>query len=185
MAVVTTTLNLAARITSNWTIPPGGVVDTTAIPRGLATAIGSATIAAKLAANQSQIRYNITLPENYVYMPRNLTFYIESTTQALDVGNIGYGVYNQSDPTTNTSFELLSDGITYSGSSLTARKMYRAMTLPRARLETGDTITGDFHDVSTDASDEYAIVAYGDFLVYDIEQCAQWPLNSPLPVYPQ
>lgn len=167
----------------NWTVPPELVLRETPIPRGLRNYNGTAAIAALGSGDQTSVLIRLNFPIQYVYLPKTVNLIFQSddgTTEFGDIGSLEYRPGGSQDLGTRVNYAFTSPGQAFRGAfksmqSYTPQGQWRRFVMGN-KLDTLNLIISDQSGDTSTAGD----VAWScEFWEYDIEQCFQWPINTP------
>lgn len=169
---------------------PGAQLPYTAAPRGRVTfRVNAVTIAAKIATNTTSIRIEMILPANFAYIFEYGTVQVAFPTNTGDADNydsVGVGITRLGDGSGGRHNQLFSRGITGNTLNAGSEKTWSVLDMYPSPLYNVDQIAPqlDYFINDTDAGATVVgmVSSYASFLIYDIEQVFNAPLNFPLPV---
>lgn len=183
MAVVTTNLSITGQLADQWTVPTGDVLALTPVPRGLLLHQGATSYAAKLAADETRLNVTLSFNSSFCYLLKSISVAISSQDKVMDFDLQGWGQYAITN--TDPAVEMVSQGTSHFGATLTAWNLYQPSPHAVRRIVDGavdGSFSMGFSDISADASTAGTIFLYADWWVYDTDQCRNWPIHSPMPV---
>lgn len=206
MALVTTSLVLTG-VLDLWKVPNN--ITESWIPRGEVVFAGSDVVAAKDAANESEILLQCNFPQSYVYRIQSIDYNVFSSTRAaggladlqggvrvlvssdaLGFTDFSFSMHSanafESDGLANPMYSFAASGVTNDN----IRPYYPRAT--NASSEYPDTLidaSSDaarllfaLMDISSDATAALLMQYRVTALAYDIEQVRNWQVHSPMPV---
>lgn len=192
MAIISVSIGNTAPLARRWEMPTGVISARSPIPRGLITFFGSDPIAALLSGNQTAYLLTCTMPEGFVYIPRNINMKFLSDDLTNDFNNLGAGFYVQKDyqggsdakrPWTGMpQFCMCSDGEIIIDADAALRIWSPGLNSPKGILLGNDTIRVQLADMSADASTAGDMHYFIELYVFDLDQVDKWELNYPQPV---
>jgi len=185
MAVIDVEPTDPGRVTQHWRVPSDPALKNSPIPRGLRIYGGSTPIAALGAGDETNVDITLTFPEPFVYLPKSLSCQFLSddvTTEFDNIGSLEYLNGTSQSLGQIAFYELLSSGASF-------RFALRAMTVWRPQGTWRQWLNGpdgaSMHllltDMSGDASTAGDFSWTAEFWEYDVEQCLNWPINTPAP----
>lgn len=186
MAVIAVVPTDAGVETVHWAIPPATVLNHTPVPRGLRSYGRSQSIAALGAGDETNIDLTLTFPTAFVYLPKSLSVQFQSddlTTEFSNLGTVEYHPGGNSGLGTAKVYELLCNGPSFR-LAIASIQVYHPMGTWRnwVRGNENDTIHVNLADISGDASAAGDFAWTAEFWEFDINQCLEWPINTPQPV---
>lgn len=184
MTVVSVTPTDTGRTGETWRIPGGLVNDETNIPRASRLYSGQSAIAALGAGDETSFRLTCTFPTEFVYLLQRFTLGFESddTTEEFEaVGQLSYSGLPVGGNSINFArIPIVSDGVSYQGATTLANRRWRIDPgNPKFFITSGVSVEVTVTDMSGDTSTAGDMFWYITFLEYDVQQCLQWPSNTP------
>lgn len=184
MAVISNAVTSIGQIKDVWKIPPAPTHSRTLIPRGLFEFNGSAAIASKLAANQTRLTLTLDFNDNFCFLLKSVGLRLEadagssmdfSTNAVMQISDLSGG--------SALVHPLTSPGKCYLGGSLKETlSFYLEPNAPHPLIDGNkQDFSFAFADVSADASGAGDLDWAITFLMYDIEQCNHYPVQTPIP----
>lgn len=185
MAIISVTATDVGNETVHWQVPPDNSLNESPIPRGLRIYQGTAQIAILGAGDETDFLLHLTVPLNFIYLPKTVTVSFLSDDITSEFGNIGILEYRPGSSAfvgVVRDFEMISAGPSF---RLAVRSIqtYRPQGEWRQWLvgSEADRLSVNIQDMSGDASAAGDVAWYAEFWEYDIEQCFKWPVNTPQP----
>lgn len=184
MTVIAVAANDVGNLTSRWQIPPEEALNNSPIPRGLREYQGTIAVPALGANDETNVSITLVFPTNFIYLPKSFTCTFTSddtTTEFENFGSLEYQVGGLSAIGTRIMYPLRCEGASVR-SALTSTQTYVPLGTWRRFINgsNADLMAFFLADMSNDASTAGDISWFADFLVYDVEQCFNWPVNTPI-----
>lgn len=185
MAVIAVTATDTGQIGSRWAVEPDPVLKKTPIPRGIRNYGSTIAVAALGAGDETNVDITLTFPTAFAYLPKTISIQFGSddlTTEFSNLGLLEYRPGASANLGTVGMYELFCDGPAFRA-ALQSFQVYRPQGQWRNWLFGNrlDTIHLLLADISGDTSTAGDIGWTAEFWEYDIEQCLNWPVNTPLP----
>lgn len=187
MAVVLVTAVDPGQTVQRWKVPEEPVLNSTPIPRGLRQYSGVVPIAALGAGDETNVVIVLTFPSLFSYMLKSVTIQFVSDDLTTEFQNIGVLEYRPGGVGglalgNVEDYELRCDAAAMHGATRSMQN-YRPEGTWRTWIDgpRADTVGMLLSDISGDASTAGDVAWHVDALEYDVEQCFNWPVNTPLP----
>lgn len=182
MAIIAIALTDLAPIRVAWERPPDYFGNRSPVPQGLAVFAGTGAVAAKDAANFTNLSITLTMPDGYAYLPRNLLTRFQSDDLVNDFDANGQGNYGLVGRPFSPVFNLVSPGLNNVSCVNANRIWFPGEGAAKAIMRPLSTIAMRMHDMSTDASTAGDAFWYAEFYVFNVDQVDKWEVNTPIPV---
>lgn len=184
MAVIAVTATDTGDLTTRWAIPDEKQLNNSPIPRGLREYKGTAAVPALGAGDQTNVGITFSFPSNFIYLAKSFTCSFVSddlTSEFGNLGNIEYEVGGSASIANRIEYPIKSEGQSFR-SAVKSDQTYVPLGTWRRFINgsNGDFFAFFLADMSGDASTAGDVSWFADFLVYDVEQCFNWPVNTPL-----
>lgn len=187
MAVVAVSATDIGRSTQHWNIPSEPGLEATPIPRGRRDYGGTVAVPILGAGDETAVSITLTFPTGFVYLPKSLsiTFQSDDTTSEFeDLGMLeiqpGLPAGTGANLGTRKDYVLKSEGQAFRAAA-NSEQIFRPLGTWRQWLPINTAIILRLADMSMDASAAGDVAWTADFWEYDIQQCLQWPVNTPMP----
>lgn len=181
MAVIAVAVTDTGEETLHWKIPPGELINRTPIPRGRRIYTGSAAVAALGAGDETNVDITFTFPTAFVYLPKALTISFMSDDLTTEFSNFGVLQY---DSALFHQYAMVCDGPAFHV-AVRSVQTYRPQGTWKRWIDgtAAGVIDLLLADISGDASTAGDVFWSAEFWEYDVEQCLNWPVNTPQPVF--
>lgn len=184
MAIVNVSPSDGGRDTARWAIPPDDILNKTPIPRGVRTYGGTAAVLALGAGDETNVQITFTFPTVFVYLPKSISTQFISddlTTEFSNEGTLRYRPRNATAIGTVKDYAMHCDGPSFVA-AVRSSQVFRPLGTWRQWIagQNGDTMNLFMADISGDTSTAGDIGWNAEFWAYDIEQCLNWPVNTPM-----
>lgn len=168
---------------TRWKVPPDPELNNTAIPRSLRKYGGTAAIAALGANDETAVNITLTFPTAFVYLCKSINILFQSDDLTTEFGNFGTLEYFPAGGSTlalRKVFAMECAGATMR-SAATSVQVFNPIGTWRNWVNgpAGDTIHLRIADVSGDTSTAGDVAWVGEFYEFDVNQCLNWPTNTP------
>ena len=181
MAIISVTSTDNGGIQQTWEVPEQTILVNSNVPRGIFRFTGTKAIASKLAADQTRFRLLFNFNDPFCYLLKSLAIEFRSDDDVNDFDALADCNYTFSGDTNEPHFQMKSDGVARTGTTLAATQAWRLLdNYPRLFIngETDD-LRFNFADVSADASSAGDFFWHSEFWIYDKEQCNRYPVHTP------
>lgn len=185
MTVINVAATDAGTETLRWEVPVAPILVNSPIPRGLRKYGGVTAIAALGANDETSVKVSLTFPPN-VYLLKNLTIAFWSddlTTEFSNEGILEYAPGGSGQLGVLQDYALTCNAPFFRG-AVRSIQIYRPLGTIRLWIQgnKGDLVDLFLADISGDASTAGDVAWTAEFWEYDVEQCLEWPVNTPNPV---
>lgn len=170
-----------------WDVPTDNALNASPIPRGLRVYRGTAAVLALGANDETNVDITLTFPTAFCYLPKAVSISFVSddlTTEFENIGSFEYDPAGGSALGSRSMYELLCDGPSMRA-AVRSEQTFRPMGTWRQWIRGNnlDRVRMFLADISNDTSTAGDVAWWCEFWEYDIEQCFQWPVNTPTQVY--
>lgn len=183
MAVILVSDTDSGGTTVRWKVPHDNALNQSQTPRGLRSYGGTKAVLALGTGDQTNVQIQFIFPEQFVYLCKSLTIGFQSDDLTTEFSNQGSLVYR---PKNNVSLGIRREyTLECAGASFQAAtnsiQTYHPVGTWRHWIDgkQNDRLWMYLADISGDASTAGDISWTADFWEFDIEQCMQYPINTP------
>lgn len=164
-----------------WAVPADPKLIISYIPRGLRHYDGIKAVPTLGTTDETAVKITFTFPDAFIYICKSVSMTFVSDDLTSDMDNQGTLRYIESN-FRDKEYLLNCNGASFPG-AVKSTQMYEPIGTWRQMINAPLDATMVFllSDISTDASTAGDVIWTADFWEYDINQCAQWPVNSPAP----
>jgi len=180
MAIVNVSVTDVGDVEQLWAVPADASLNKTPIPRGIRHYHGQTAIAALGVGDQTAVVISFTFPSKFVYLAKSMTIAFSSDDITSEFDPLGVLNYAQSGSDSPHKYQLKSEGNSSFGTALVAENIYRPLGTWREWINGpfgGASVSLSISDTSGDASTAGDVFWNGEFWIYDLEQCMNWPVN--------
>lgn len=169
-----------------WEVPQDNALDHSPIPRGVRTYTGTLAVLALGANDETNVRVEFTFPSAFNYLIKSLTVQFRSDDVTTEFSNFGLLDYFPGDvktPGIRFEYPLVCEGAAFRD-AVNSIQVYHPIGTSWRRWVSGpdgDTMRVNLADISNDASTAGDCDWSLEFWEYNINQCLQWPVNTPAP----
>lgn len=184
MTVISVATSDAGRPGTRWEVPADPQLINSPIPRASRRYGGSIAVPALGANDETNVQISLLFPTAFVYLPKSLTIEFVSddlTTEFSNLGQLEYHPDGDGSFGSRLSYETFCDG---PGFRIAAKsiQIFRPQGTWRHWINgpTSTIMVLRLADISGDTSTAGDVAWTGDFWEYDIAQCLNYPINTPI-----
>lgn len=186
MAIISVSATDTGRETVHWAVPADPQLNKSNIPRGIRRYGGSLPIAALGAGDETNAVITLQFPSAFMYLSKSISCQFRSDDITSEFENLGMLMYQPAGLTTLGNakhYALESPGQAFFAAA-NSTQIYHPIGDWRHWTDgpAGDVITLRLTDMSGDASTAGDVAWTAEFWEYDVEQCLNWQVNTPMHV---
>lgn len=185
MAIISVLVGDGGRETTHWSVPEDNLLNMSPIPRGIRDYGQTNAIAALGAGDETNVVITLSFPTAFMYLPKSLSISFRSddlTTEFSNLGSMQYQPRGNAALGIAKEYVLLCGGASFFGAAQSIQAFHPVGTWREwVRGPDLDSVSMRISDISGDTSTAGDVYWTASFWEFDVEQCLNYPVNTPLP----